>query len=1211
LFKAGVRSSVSLALSLSRLSVSLGLPLLGLAAPALGQTATLVREINPEQHAVGAAPEGFFSFQGKVWFSAFEPSSGQELWVTDGQGTGTRIFADLCPGECSSAPEILGATRSLLFGLARELDESGSSRTYLWRSDGTVEGTFLLPEASRRISVSDPHPSILPPNAVLNGEAVYFAGCAEEDGCELWTSDGTPEGTRKVKEISGGSFGGDIRQLTAAGSRVFFTVAGELWATDGTPEGTRLLKELSGDWARHLTALGNRVLFLAPLAGEELWVSDGTPGGTRAITDFAAPSPFEQTRFLKRLGNKVYFVADDVVHGAELWATDGTATGTVRVTSFGFHDPFQADFGFYPPSLESLGERIVFWATDGLSGFKPWTTTGSPESTAPACASCSFSETFAITPLLRLGGQLFFTAEDEEHRRGLWKTDGTPRGTALVTELCRFDCPGLEPGETELQQAGPWIFFQRPRGPSSSSSSLWRTDGTREGSRLFADVDPNDLVQVVALGGGRFLFTGESQGSRERDLWAGDGTPEGSRRLTGFGRDEGSSFLRELVTAGNQVYFTACDEREARRVWRSDGTAAGTGAIAGSPVLSCFGDRATLALAGGKVFYFAEEFFPSRGRRLWRILDDGQILPLTDAALDSFSPAVAFKGQLFFAVGRSEIWKSDGTVQGTSRAIEMSGDVRTVAYLTGVGSELWFITEKTAGSPGLWRTDGTQAGTRHVTDLRGSSFFERDPELTRLGASVYFLAPGPSSAAFQLWKTDGTTAGTVPVREIHPEDFSVAQPAELTPFQGALYFFANLSATRHGLWRTDGTAAGTVVLREFVVPSQSALNVDRISRTGLTVLGSRLVFAADDGVHGIEPWTSDGTAEGTRMVRDVLPGSAGSRPGGFREAAGRLYFSATDGLHGFELWRTDGTAAGTRLVQDLAPEAASSHPGGLTPLEDRLLFSANDGLAGEELWVLPLGGPACQPSPTALCLNGGRFKVEVSWSIEGATGSGQAVPLTGDTGYFWFFSPGNVEVVLKVLDGQGVNGHHWVFYGALSNVEYLITVTDTQTGVARRYFNPSGVLASVGDTTGFGPQGAHPAKALAVAQAGPPPLVSERIDLAAATGACVPSATRLCLNGGRFAAEISWKDFSGNTGTGTAVGLTGDTGYFWFFNAANVEVVLKVLDGQAVNGRHWVFYGALSSVEYTLTVTDTATGQVKTYRNPSGRLGSVADTGAF
>ena len=115
----------------------------------------------------------------------------------------------------------------------------------------------------------------------------------------------------------------------------------------------------------------------------------------------------------------------------------------------------------------------------------------------------------------------------------------------------------------------------------------------------------------------------------------------------------------------------------------------------------------------------------------------------------------------------------------------------------------------------------------------------------------------------------------------------------------------------------------------------------------------------------------------------------------------------------------------------------------------------------------------------------------------------------------------------------------------------------------------------------------------------------------AATGACAASTTALCLNGGRFKVEVAWKDFSGNSGVGQAVPLTGDTGYFWFFGLENVELVIKVLDGTPLNQHWWVFYGALSTVEYTITVTDTVSGRQKTYVNPSGNLGSVADTSAF
>jgi hypothetical protein len=112
---------------------------------------------------------------------------------------------------------------------------------------------------------------------------------------------------------------------------------------------------------------------------------------------------------------------------------------------------------------------------------------------------------------------------------------------------------------------------------------------------------------------------------------------------------------------------------------------------------------------------------------------------------------------------------------------------------------------------------------------------------------------------------------------------------------------------------------------------------------------------------------------------------------------------------------------------------------------------------------------ACSPDATTLCLNSGRFQVRISWRATGfpPANAGQAVPLTGDTGAFWFFSNGNYELVLKVVDGRPFNGKFWVFFGALSDVEYTITVTDTQTGAVKTYSNSQGHLASVADTAAF------------------------------------------------------------------------------------------------------------------------------------------------
>jgi CARDB len=110
----------------------------------------------------------------------------------------------------------------------------------------------------------------------------------------------------------------------------------------------------------------------------------------------------------------------------------------------------------------------------------------------------------------------------------------------------------------------------------------------------------------------------------------------------------------------------------------------------------------------------------------------------------------------------------------------------------------------------------------------------------------------------------------------------------------------------------------------------------------------------------------------------------------------------------------------------------------------------------------------CAAGPETLCLSDSRFSVVVAWATnDGRTGQGQAVPMSADTGNFWFFDPANVELVVKVLDGRAINDHFWVFYGALSNVSYTITVTDSENGATRTYINPQGTQASISDTAAF------------------------------------------------------------------------------------------------------------------------------------------------
>lgn len=260
-------------------------------------------------------------------------------------------------------------------------------------------------------------------------------------------------------------------------------------------------------------------------------------------------------------------------------------------------------------------------------------------------------------------------------------------------------------------------------------------------------------------------------------------------------------------------------------------------------------------------------------------------------------------------------------------------------------------------------------------------------------------------------------------------------------------------------------------------------------------------------------------------------------------------------------------------------------------------------------------GP-CTAGAEALCLLAARFRVLAHWrDTAGANGRGNGTLLAGSdqVGLFSFFDAGNVELIVKLLDGQGANGFFWTFYGGLSTVEYWITVVDTASGASRTYHNPAGSLCGGGDVKSLpgAEQGAEAGAAgLVGGVAGRAAIAPPAAAKPAATTACAPGA--LCLLGGRFQVEATWRlPGAAGAGAGTPVPLHDGAGLFWFFDPANVELVAKVLDGRALNGKFWFFYGALSNVEYDLRVTDTGTGAVRTYHNPPGSLCGGADTGAF
>ncbi|MEM1247677.1 MAG: PKD domain-containing protein [Acidobacteriota bacterium] len=310
---------------------------------------------------------------------------------------------------------------------------------------------------------------------------------------------------------------------------------------------------------------------------------------------------------------------------------------------------------------------------------------------------------------------------------------------------------------------------------------------------------------------------------------------------------------------------------------------------------------------------------------------------------------------------------------------------------------------------------------------------------------------------------------------------------------------------------------------------------------------------------------------------------------------------------------------GRRLGEEIALGSNSTFAGGVdaTIADDdtvQVVYTRGDGRLVSRL-LRPALSRDCPPDQDAvLCLREGRFDLRVNWRARnGDIGPGRAERLTDDTGYFTFFDRDNIEVVAKVLDGCAINGRYWLFATGLTDVEANLVVTDTATGASRNYSNPTGAdFAPIVDVNAFeGCEGPVPASL--EEDALPRSVASVRGTGVGArsSGEVCGDAETLCLRGGRYQITAEWTA-RGDSGVGTAVQLTADTGAFTFFDEANVEVVVKALDGCGVNASNWVFAGGLTDVAVVLTVTDTFTGQQRVYRNEEGvPFVNVADTAAF
>jgi large repetitive protein len=562
-----------------------------------------------------------------------------------------------------------------------------------------------------------------------------------------------------------------------------------------------------------------RLLLPGALALLSLALSATAHAG-RATIEFSKNSenPGSSPTNLTVANDRLYFAADDGLHGVELWQVDRAGVAGLAC------DLNVGAAGSNPRSIVGIGEYPCFLGDypDDRGVLSPFL--GCLD--RPGTHGHAVTPGYLPNPLLsdpsfcaRVQGMLFIDCVSPQNGRELWRLKPGPAHFSLVCDTIPGPHSGLSvEAQAAVALKGKLLFkAECPYDPLPGSQRLWVSDGTSRGTFSLLPEPPipegkdHGEPHYVTVVGDRAFF----MGARDH-LWVTDGSREGTREVKAV------SVPREFCEFKGVVYFQADDGEHGSELWRTDGTSQGTWLVKDI--------NPGPALSGPFLLRDLGEFFLFSA-------DDG--------------------------VHGYEQWRSDGTAEGTRLVKDIyKGPTSSNLYQPTVyGDSLLFAADHPQFGEELWRSDGTEEGTRLVRDIHEGLGLSEPYSLTVFNDYVYFCA-NDGVHGEELWRTDGTEAGTVLAADVNPARRFVrsSNPTSLCAGDGIVFFSADDVTHGAELWVFDGRTLDTRLVKD-VNPGPAHADPEE-----LTLIGDLLFFTGDDGANGRGLWASDGTQDGTERV---------------------------------------------------------------------------------------------------------------------------------------------------------------------------------------------------------------------------------------------------------------------------------------------------------------------------------------------------------